>query len=445
MTNRNASAGGGHPDLKTTSIGPRHDAGNAEPAGVSRRQFAVLVAGAAAAGAGLVRHAPARQNAAASTQSAGSGAVQIDADFPGGNIVVERIQGHEVYLHQDLRDTEGWWFYWCFRVRGAAGQELLFHFTNKNVFAAHGPAASLDGGRSWHWLGAGVIQGDSFRFAVPEHADEVRFCLAMPYLEENLRQFLRRHEGNPHLRLAEHCVTRKGRTTERLHLGSIAEEPQYRVLLTCRHHACEMMVNWVLEGLMDMVLGPGDDGHWFCRQVEMVAIPFMDKDGVEDGDQGKNRKPHDHNRDYLGESIYPSVAALKAFAPQWSQGKLRMTLDLHCPYIRGGGNDHIFLVGQPNAAIQAQIDRFSGLLAAAASGPLPYDPKYNIPFGTSWNTAAEPRKSSRWAASIPGVALASTLEFPYATAGGKEVNIATARRFGQDLARAIRRFLETLG
>ena len=51
---------------------------------------------------------------------------------------------------------------------------------------------------------------------------------------------------------------------------------------------------------------------------------------------------------------------------------------------------------------------------------------------------------SRWAATLPGIALAATLEFPYATAGGKEVNVATARRFGQDLAHAIRRFLETL-
>ena len=35
----------------------------------------------------------------------------IDADFPGGNIEVERIAGDDVYLHQEMRDSSGWWFY----------------------------------------------------------------------------------------------------------------------------------------------------------------------------------------------------------------------------------------------------------------------------------------------------------------------------------------------
>ena len=38
--------------------------------------------------------------------------LSIDSSFPGGNIVVDRIEGDQVYLQQDLRDTEGYWFYW---------------------------------------------------------------------------------------------------------------------------------------------------------------------------------------------------------------------------------------------------------------------------------------------------------------------------------------------
>lgn len=52
----------------------------------------------------------------------------IDSHLPGDNIVVERIDGEDVYLRQDLRDTEGPWFYWCFRVLGASGRTLRFHF-----------------------------------------------------------------------------------------------------------------------------------------------------------------------------------------------------------------------------------------------------------------------------------------------------------------------------
>ena len=101
-----------------------------------------------------------------------------------------------------------------------------------------------------------------------------------------------------------------------------------------------------MEGLLDGVLADSDDGYWFRRNVEVVAVPFMDKDGVEEGDQGKNRKPRDHNRDYIGKSIHPSVAALRTFVPNWSNGKLKVALDLHSPHIRGPHNEVIYLVGE---------------------------------------------------------------------------------------------------
>lgn len=411
----------------------------------TRRRFVISLASGLLAGTGPSRRPAKAFQVGVQAAEVESTAPEIAADFPGGNIVVERVDGQRVFLHQDLRDTEGWWFYWYFAVRKAAGRELEFHFTNKDVFAGRGPAVSVDGGRSWQWLGRNHVQGTRFRYRVPAGAQEVRFCLAMPYLESHLAEFLGRHRARAELEVKEHCRTRKGRRTERLHLGRMEGQPDYRVLLTCRHHACEMMASWVLEGLMDAVLGPGDDGQWFRRHVEIAAIPFMDKDGVEEGDQGKNRRPHDHNRDYLGQPIYPSVAALKAFAPRWSQGKCRVALDLHCPYIRGSRDENIFLVGQPDAKVNAQIERFSALLAEACTGPLRYQPRFNIPFGTGWNTEQEPKMCSRWMATLPGIALAATLEFPYATAGGQEVNAASARRFGQDLARAIRQFLVTLG
>ena len=40
----------------------------------------------------------------------------IDCDFPGGNIIAERIDDDDVFVRQDLRDTDRDWFYWYFRV-----------------------------------------------------------------------------------------------------------------------------------------------------------------------------------------------------------------------------------------------------------------------------------------------------------------------------------------
>ncbi len=77
--------------------------------------------------------------------------LRVDAAIPAGNIVVERIEGDRVELRQGLRDTEGWWFSWHFRVRGAAGRTLTFRFTNGNPIGVRGPAASRDAGKSWQW------------------------------------------------------------------------------------------------------------------------------------------------------------------------------------------------------------------------------------------------------------------------------------------------------
>jgi hypothetical protein len=366
------------------------------------------------------------------------GIIQIDADFPGGNIIVDGFDGHVVHLRQDVRDTAGGWFYWYFRVRGAAGRKLTFRFSRGSVIAANGPAVSSDGGSTWQWLGREA--GNQFSYAFADNAEEVRFCLAFPYLEQNLHAWLKRHADNPHLKLATLATSKKGRRVERLHVGKLEGEPQHRVLLTARHHACEMMASWTLEGILEEALAPSDDGRWLRSHVELLAIPFMDKDGVEDGDQGKNRKPHDHNRDYLGESIYREVAALREFVPKWSQGKLRIALDLHCPSL---GDRQLVLVGSRYPEIWERQQQFAAILQQSQIGPLVYDPKHNVPYGTAWNKLPEPRNCASWTGALPGMLVAGTFEIPYAEAGGKPVTAQSARAFGRDIARAIRRYLES--
>lgn len=374
---------------------------------------------------------------------AGASSVQIDANFPGGNIVVERMEGDTVFLHQDLRETAGDWFYWCFRVRGAAGRTLQFQFTKSPVIGARGPAHSRDGGRTWQWLGTNIVTGQSFTHHFPADATEDFFSLAMPYTERNWRIFLARVGASPALAVETLCQSPHGRDVELARLGQIHRPPAHRVALTARHHACEMMMNYALEGIIEAVLAEDETGRWLREHVEFLIVPFMDKDGVEEGLQGKNRLPHDPNRDYQGMPHYPSVKALKQRLPAWSERKLRFALDLHCPYIRGAGSERIHFVGSPYPVQWARARRLCDLLARGQTGPLPYYPEDNIPYGKSWNTVAEPKMFGRWAAGLPGVDFATTIELPYATVRGVEVNAATARAFGHDLARAMREYLLT--
>ena len=368
----------------------------------------------------------------------------IDADFPGGNIIVDGIDGDTVRLHQDLRDTEGDWFYWYFRVRGAQGRVLTFQFTRGNPIGGRGPCVSVDGGASWQWLGTRPTDA-AFTFAVPAGNAETRFCLAVPYLEADLRRWLAARSGAQGLAVQNLCTTAKGRPVELLRLGRLDGECASRVAIVCRNHCCEMMANYSLEGLMDAVLADSEDGRWFRQRAELAIVPFMDKDGVEDGDQGKNRRPWDHNRDFGDRSIYASTKAMRDFLPAWSQGRLRIALDLHCPWLYGGENEEIYFVGGPVDAQWQRIQEFSRILEATQTSPLIHRPEFNLPFGQKWNTSAPggPVNSfACWAAQLEGIDFGTTVEMPYANVVGKEVNAATARAFGADLARALRHYLQ---
>jgi hypothetical protein len=270
-------------------------------------------------------------------------------------------------------------------------------------------------------------------------------------LESDLREFLKAHARNRHLKVEKLATSQKGRTIERLRAGRLDGKARHKIVLTARHHACESIASFSLEGILASVLSNTEEGRWYRKNVEILAVPFMDKDGVEDGDQGKNRRPHDQNRDYEQDSIYSSVKALKEFVPTWSQGRLHLFLDMHCPYIRGGGdnpgsNERIFFVLGPEPDQTVELDKFSRILEEVQTGPLVYSARHSLPWGKSWNNAEQGlvRNSSSWFATQPGILWAATIEIPYANVGGpKPVTAEGARAFGRDLAKAIRRYLQT--
>ena len=116
----------------------------------------------------------------------------MDANFPGGNIQVNSISNDIVHLQPDLRGTDGWWFYWYFRVRGAAGRTITFHFDGRSPIGVRGPAICLDG-RHWTWLGIDKVRDSStdasFSCEIPAGCNEVRFAVCPPYVEADWKLF----------------------------------------------------------------------------------------------------------------------------------------------------------------------------------------------------------------------------------------------------------------
>lgn len=374
--------------------------------------------------------------------------IEIDCAFPGGNIVVEEIYGDRIRLHQDLRDTQGNWFYWCFRIRGAAERTLKFEFTQSQAIGVRGPAVSFDRGTTWQWVGCEATEGNSFSYAFPVDATDVLFSVGMPYQEANWQRTVNALADNRYFSSHTLCTTRNQRGVEYALLGCLDTEPAHRVVVTCRHHSCEMMASYAVEGLVAWVAEASDpEAVWMRENAQVCIVPFMDKDGVEAGDQGKNRQPRDHNRDYEGESIYASTAAIRELLPRWGAGCLRATLDLHCPCLVGSGTETIYLVGTENTYAAGEQERFSQTLDSVSKGPLPFNHSDYLPVGKGWNKKKSftgGKSFSQWTERLPDPVPSMVIEIPYACASGVEVDQTSGHLFGHDLGRALARYLQVI-
>lgn len=373
----------------------------------------------------------------------GLGEVSIDAEIPAGNRVLERVDGDQVYLRQEWRGSSRWWFYWAFRVRGAEGRRLTFNFTDGEPVGTRGPAVSADRGLSWRWLNKDFTK-KSFSYTFGPSESDMRFAMGMVYTQLEWDRFLARFEGSPNVEKGLLTVTDRGRNVEKLRLGCIRAEPRYRVLLTARHHCCEMMASYVLEGLVGKVLANGEESQWLRENVEFLVVPFVDKDGVEEGDQGKGRAPRDHNRDYDGVSVHAETAALRDQIPGWGGEKLAMVIDVHCPWIRGEHNEWVYQVGSADTNLWVRQQAFGKLVESVQPNVLAYKQANDLPYGKAWNTAANYSQGMslcRWAGGLPGERFVGSFEIPYATANGTEVNAQSARQFGENMAVAIRQYL----
>jgi hypothetical protein len=168
-------------------------------------------------------------------------------------------------------------------------------------------------------------------------------------------------------------------------VGRLDGRAPRRLLLVARHHACETMANYALEGFIDAVLADSTSGNWFREQAECWIVPFMDRDGVEAGDQGKLRAPHDHWEDYALPGIYPEVRALREQVGRWAHGRLAVALDVHCP---SRMDQTLYFAGPSRSGPAAGLARLARALEAATDRAYPFRAADGMPFNTGWNTAA---------------------------------------------------------
>ncbi len=350
--------------------------------------------------------------------------MNINTQYPGGNLKVLSVDNDVVHIAPDLRDTSIDWFYWSFCVEGAQGKTIRFDFDGHCRLGYWGPAVSYDN-ENWHWLGkSGNRDGTFFDYTFAPNEDKVYFCHHMSYQVKRFLDFAKRERLNMSLL----CISEKGSEIPLVRIGS--DGPV--VLLTSRHHCCESTGTYLMEGILR------EFAHDPPKGFQIVAIPFVDYDGVLAGDPGKERLPHDHNRDYIDQPIYSSIRAIKDLS---KREKIIVALDLHSPGHRTHEHDHCYILRSPlNCNPQREI--FSRLLEAETRADTRAFPFWhNFMFKSAKSI---PGTFGYYFGSCTDVQLSMTIETTYAGHYGCAVSQENLLELGACISRVLRVMYSTV-
>ena len=331
--------------------------------------------------------------------------MKIHADFECGNIRLLETDGNNVFLQNEMRGTKrDSQYYWAFCVEGAEGKTLTFHL-NKEWVGPYGAAVSRDL-INWRWSES-AESGSSFKYSFSAEEKCVYFAHDLVYTPTRLC-FVIEELG---LRARVLCKSERGREVPCLQIG----DGKKHIVISSRHHACESSGSYVLEGFLREYIAST------IEDTSLFVVPMVDYDGVCEGEHGKDRDPHDHNRDYIPDNIYPEVGAIMHYA---EDREVAYAIDFHAPSHRVGRSNRMFIVRKMDK-LKERFDIFGALFEKYSGGDaMDYSMKNDVPPNTGWNKDETPTFSTFFNLR-PECRLALTLEV---THYGTEENRVTAER-----------------
>lgn len=367
--------------------------------------------------------------------------MKIISDFAGGNIIVDSIEESEILnsttirLRQDIRDSSSWWFWWNFAVTDVKpGRQLVFVFTDGDVVSTYGPAVSYDGINYAIGGDAVFISEQSFCYMFTGEHERVYFAFSLPYTVSHFERFFADKLSEKSGVVREVLtISEQGREVPVVRIGSGSEN----VIFACRHHCCESPASYVLEGAMGMLTKSAA----LCGKYTFHIFPFVDIDGVENGDQGKDRKPHDHNRDYTDEPIYNFTKAMYRYVENM---EVKAYIDLHSPWKWGRIDDmtHIHLGPVPRGKRELQrqfCDLLTGITCSSDNkNTILYDSKvfFSVYGGGLTNRIGTP-SSKNFFGLKKNADMTIAIETPYFGNNIDPYSTENLHEFGENIVKAL--------
>ena len=365
----------------------------------------------------------------------------IDADFHGGNILVEAV-GPDFAELAIRPDSNGAWFQWFyFRVRGARGRSLRLRILNASAssypegWAGYRACVSADG-EAWTRADTAYAGGVlEIRHRPP--GDELWVAYFTPY-DERRHQTLRSRATAAGARADVLGRSVDGRPIDRLTLGT----GRRQVWLLGRQHSGETMASWWMEGALDRLLDRADPvARALLSAATVHLVPLVNVDGAARGNLRGNAAGLDLNRQWHepDPARAPEVAAILAAMDAVG---VDLSLDVH-------GDEtlpHVFLDGADvdPLATPSQIEgvaRFRSALAAASPAfqtKVGYPPTYAGDEAPGMCTRAVARRFGAVGVTLE-MPFKDSVEAPDAVAGW---SAGASRRLGGETLAAVAAVLQ---
>lgn len=221
-------------------------------------------------------------------------------------------------------------------------------------------------------------------FAHPGGTDSVAAALCYPYGPESLETTLAELGGA--WERSPIGVTGQGRELTRLRLARADARPEAGLYLMARQHAGETPGSWVLDGVLRFLASNQPAAQGFRAGVDIWVVPFVDLDGVVNGDYGKDAFPWDFNRAWEQLPQRPEVQAIQRDLMRFAQlADRRLVIDLHAP---GHSTPDLYVqlpreqrpILQQQAALrfaELMASHWPELEAASLSRPTRYPSRWN--------------------------------------------------------------------
>jgi hypothetical protein len=389
--------------------------------------------------------------------------LQVSSDFPGGSAKVLNIDqtNNSVRITPAGDAKRGWPCWWYLRLDGVdTNQPVVLEVVANQATVGDipGPTKKLSAdwslpaqaafstdGMNWEHTEKGERHGNRSVYHISTSSTALWLAWGPPFTLKDANQLIEKVcKATPDARSFVLANTREGRPVPGVriaHTGTAGQRST--VWIQARQHAWECGSSWVARGFLEWLISNDPAAESLRQKADVVVIPIVDVDSVEQGQGGKQQHPHDQDGDWGPATYFPEVrAGMEKLSALAKADRLDLFLDLHNP----GASRHSVMFYIPPVPLLfpervTNEDNFLKIVREQMTEPIPYIGDIG-PCGTTYDPVVDKSVDAWVAAQSKPRVVSLTLETPWNNPASTPAGYS---KVGEQMGRSIDLFLRAPG